>query len=64
VDFYHREILEFHAREDRITLSKQDSRGLNDLIEHPEKEINANVGIDKPNTEGNKPAFINSGIEH
>jgi hypothetical protein len=30
---------------------------ITDLTEHPEKKVNANVGIDKPNTEGNKPAF-------
>ncbi|WP_276805016.1 SDR family oxidoreductase [Lactobacillus hominis] len=28
-----------------------------DLIEHPEKEIKANVGLNKPNTDGDKPAW-------
>ncbi|RAJ80213.1 uncharacterized protein YbjT (DUF2867 family) [Chitinophaga dinghuensis] len=28
-----------------------------DLIEHPKKEIGKSVGINKPNTDGDKPAF-------
>lgn len=28
-----------------------------DIVEHPDQQINVNVGINKPNTEGNKPAF-------
>jgi len=30
---------------------------ITDLIEHPKKEIGKSVGIDKPGTEGDKPAF-------
>lgn len=29
-----------------------------DLIEHPEKDVKANTGIDKPGTEGDKPVFM------
>lgn len=29
-----------------------------DLIENPEKSIKASIGIDKPGTEGDKPAFM------
>lgn len=28
-----------------------------DVIEHPEKESKANVGVNKPNTDGSKPSF-------
>ena len=28
-----------------------------DIIEHPEKDSKASVGVDKPGTEGNKPSF-------
>ncbi|MFT3932569.1 MAG: SDR family oxidoreductase [Chitinophagaceae bacterium] len=28
-----------------------------DVLVHPEKEVRASIGIDKPGTEGNKPAF-------
>ena len=29
-----------------------------DLVLHPERLVRANVGVNKPNTEGNKPAFV------
>lgn len=29
-----------------------------DIIEHPEKDSRASVGINKPNTDGNKPSFL------
>ena len=28
-----------------------------DLVLHPEKLVRANVGVNKPNTDGDKPAF-------
>lgn len=30
---------------------------ITDIIEHPEKEVKASVGVDKPGTDGDKPAF-------
>ncbi|QQN68201.1 SDR family oxidoreductase [Comamonas testosteroni] len=29
-----------------------------DLVRHPERLVRANVGVSKPNTEGDKPAFV------
>lgn len=29
-----------------------------DLIEHPTKDIKASIGVNKPNTDGDKPAFM------
>lgn len=29
-----------------------------DLALHPERLVRANVGVNKPNTEGDKPAFV------
>ncbi|WP_245644152.1 Rossmann-fold NAD(P)-binding domain-containing protein [Paraburkholderia oxyphila] len=29
-----------------------------DLVKHPEKLVRANVGVNKPGTDGDKPAFV------
>ena len=29
-----------------------------ELIEHPDRLVRANVGVNKPNTDGDKPAFV------
>ena len=31
---------------------------VSDLVLHPERLVRANVGVSKPNTEGDKPAFV------
>ena len=29
-----------------------------DLVEHPQKDVRDSIGVNKPNTDGNKPAFM------